>query len=219
MKVNYKKISIASILTAVSLLVLASLVQAAAFTPTDHGNILGNAAMISRAPENLIDDKPVNFIQSILFPEQASLGISYLKIPTINVDALIESMGVTSDGAMEAPSGAQDVGWYAFGPLPGDKGTAVIDGHYGHWKNGDKSVFNDLNKLIPGDKIYVEDENGVINTFVVRELRTYNPEADASNVFASNDGKSHLNIIACAGIWNEAQKTYSNRLVVFTDKE
>jgi LPXTG-site transpeptidase (sortase) family protein len=210
MKVNYKKIAVASTLTAVSLLVLASLVQATAFAPTNHGNLLGSATMISRVPENLINNKPVKLIKSIT---------PRLKIPTINVNASIEPMGVTKDGAMEAPSDAEDVGWYAFGPRPGDNGSAVIDGHYGHWKNGDVSVFDDLNKLIPGDKIYVEDKNGVTAAFVVRELRTYDSNADALDVFNSNDGKPHLNIIACAGTWNKNLKTYSNRLVVFTDKE
>jgi sortase (surface protein transpeptidase) len=72
---------------------------------------------------------------------------------------------------------------------------------------------------VKGDKIYVEDENGTIFSFVVRESKIYDPAADAFAVFYSNDGKAHLNIATCEGTWIPAQKTFSNRLVVFTDKE
>jgi hypothetical protein len=53
----------------------------------------------------------------------------------------------------------------------------------------------------------------------VRELRTYGPDEYASAVFRSSDGKAHLNLITCEGTWNSAQKSFSNRLVVFADKE
>ena len=80
-------------------------------------------------------------------------------------------------------------------------------------------MFDNLNKLVQGDKIYVEDDKGVTTTFIVQESTIYDPEVNASSVFYSGDGKSHLNLITCEGVWEEAQKTYSNRLVVFADKE
>lgn len=141
-----------------------------------------------------------------------------LKIPKIKVNALVDQIGLTRNGAMDVPTAPLNVGWFKFGPSPGDNGSAVIDGHYGTWKNGQKTVFNDLGQLKPGDSLSVEDEQGVITTFVVRESRTYNADADASNVFSSSDGKSHLNLITCGGIWNTVSKSYPDRLVVFTDK-
>lgn len=142
-----------------------------------------------------------------------------LSIPKINVDAAVVAVGITKDGAMEAPSGGRNVGWYKFGVHPGDNGSAVIAGHYGPWKNGEGSVFDNLSKLKKGDKLYVEDEKGVTITFVVRELRIYGPKDDASDVFSSSDGKAHLNLITCGGVWNKIKKSYPDRLVVFTDKE
>ena len=117
------------------------------------------------------------------------------------------------------PKGPIDVAWFSLGPRPGDNGSAVITGHYGHWKNGGGSVFDDLNKLSPGDKIYVEDKKGATITFVVRELQTYGQNEFAPGVFNSGDGKAHLYLITCEGTWSSAQKTYSNRLVVFVDKQ
>jgi len=68
-------------------------------------------------------------------------------------------------------------------------------------------------------KIYIEDERGIIITFVVRELQKYGQNEYVPRVFNSGDEKAHLNLITCEGIWIASQKTYSNRLVVFTDKE
>ena len=56
-------------------------------------------------------------------------------------------------------------------------------------------------------------------TFVVREIRTYGKDESAHDVFGSSDGKAHLNLITCMGVWNKTEKTRSERLVVFTDKE
>jgi LPXTG-site transpeptidase (sortase) family protein len=142
-----------------------------------------------------------------------------LKIPKINVDTAIEYVSLTSDGAVDVPKNPINVAWFNLGPRPGNNGNAIITGHYGPWKNGKKSIFDNLHKLHKGDKLYIEDDKGVIISFIVRESRSYDPKADASDVFDSNDGKSHLNLITCEGIWDKDSKSYSKRLVIFTDKE
>ena len=150
---------------------------------------------------------------------QAVTGLPVrLTIPKINVDATIEDVGVTSLGAMAVPSGPADVAWFKLGTRPGEVGSAVIAGHEG-WKDNIPAVFDDLHALNVGDTIYVKDAAGITTTFVVRKLRTYGQNQDASDVFASSDGQAHLNLITCAGTWNASEKSYSNRLVVFADKE
>lgn len=165
-------------------------------------------------------------VQDIIVPEQAiapyqqassSLPLR-LKIASLNIDALVEYVGLTSEGAMGVPKGPAEVAWFELGPRPGDKGSAVIDGHSG-WKDEIPAVFDDLHKLRAGDKIEIEDEDGESITFVVRESKLYDPNADAADVFISNDGEAHLNLITCEGVWDTATKSRSKRLVVFADKE
>lgn len=81
------------------------------------------------------------------------------------------------------------------------------------------SVFDNLHKINKNDEIFVEDENGTVITFIVREIRKYHKDEAVPDVFSSNDGKSHLNIITCTGVWDKAENTRSERLVIFTDKE
>lgn len=168
----------------------------------------------SQTPRNLISGK------SVIFPEQVSLGLPIrLKIPKINVNAAVEYVGLTPNGAMDVPKITGEVAWFDLGSRPGENGSAVIAGHYGRLKNGTGSVFDNLSKLHKGDKLYIQDDRGVTTAFVVVDSRNYDPNADASSVFGSNDGKAHLNLITCEGVWNKTQKSYSKRLVVFTDKE
>lgn len=141
---------------------------------------------------------------------------THLKIPTINVNAFVEYVGLTSKGAIDVPTGSANVAWFDLGPRPGEVGSAVIDGHFGY-KNNKKAVFDDLYKLKKGDLIYVEDRSGVITTFMVRELKSYGKDEDTSAVFNSGDTEAHLNLITCTGDWNKEEKTHSKRLVVFTD--
>ncbi len=151
--------------------------------------------------------------------EQVNVGLPVrLRIPVIKVDSTIIPVGLTADGAMDVPKDPAEVAWYSPGTSPGMIGSAVIAGHY-DWVNNMDAVFDNLYKLRKDDKIFVEDEKGEIYTFVVREIKIYNKDAEASDVFISNDGSSHLNLITCTGSWNKTEKTFSERLIIFTDKE
>ena len=162
-----------------------------------------------------VPSSPVSGVQTL--QEGTALPVRII-IPKINVDAAVEYVGLLPDGSMDAPKDPENVGWFDLGPRPGDRGSAVIDGHFG-WKNDTQSVFDNINTLRKGDYLYVVDTTGTTTAFVVRELRIYAEAASAEDVFYSADGAAHLNLITCEGIWNAVSKSYSGRLVVFADKE
>jgi LPXTG-site transpeptidase (sortase) family protein len=138
-----------------------------------------------------------------------------LTIPRLGVDAAVEDVGLTPDGAMGVPGSPGTVAWFKLGPRPGDKGSAVIDGHSGYG-SGAAAVFDDLPSLRKGDLLFVEDGKGVLVRFVVRTSRMYDRDANASDVFGRNEGR-HLNLVTCTGAWDAAAGTHAQRLVVFTD--
>lgn len=150
--------------------------------------------------------------------ERVIIGLPVrLKIPRIDVDAAIESVGLAPGGVMDVPRGRDDVGWFNLGPRPGENGSAVIAGHFGWWRDGGATVFNELYKLREGDVLSVEESTGKTIHFMVREVRTYDPKSDATQIFTSTNG-THLNLVTCAGAWNDSQKSYNERLAVFTDR-
>lgn len=138
-----------------------------------------------------------------------------LIIPVINVDTRILHLGVLATGEMEVPDNVTEVSWFKLGPRPGEKGSAVIGGHF-DGKNGEAGVFFNLDKLKTGDKLSIEDDQRKSITFVVRESSLYD-SGYADNVFSGSDS-AQLNLITCDGAWDEAKKNYSKRLVVFADK-
>lgn len=181
------------------------------------------AEMIYRLIEN-VTDKPSQNLQSLLAEnttpqQQTNSGLPVrLKIPAINVDAKIENIGLTAQGAVDIPKDPDNAAWYNLSPYPGDTGNAVITGHI-NWYYGQIGVFVNLHKVKPGDKLIVQDENGAEISFIVRETRSYDAAAEAIDVFISNDGKAHLNLITCGGVWDRSAQQYTERLVVFSDKE
>ena len=171
------------------------------------------------APKGSISQESVKSIENIAYIEPESFGLPVrIRILGIDVDALVEPVGLTSEGSMDIPKGPNETAWFNLGPRPGEVGSAVVSGHYG-WKNNIPAVFDNLHKLQKGDKIYIEDEAGKTIVFVMRESRVYGENDYAGDVFDSSDGKAHLNLVTCQGVWNRDKKSYSNRFVVFTDRE
>jgi len=169
-----------------------------------------------RAPVAAIDTTPTApAVQGVSTPSIPSPPAT-IAIEKINVSAPVHPVGLTSAGDMDINDEAEQTAWYKFGPLPGEVGSAVIAGHYG-WKDGVPSVFNDLNTLVKGDMVTVYDEKGLAKKFIVTRTALYKPNQDATEVFISNDGKAHLNLITCQGSWNNSAQTYSERLIIFTD--
>lgn len=140
-----------------------------------------------------------------------------IKIPTISVDATLEYVGLSADGILKAPKKPDSAGWFVGGPKPGEPGNAVIDGHFGY-ENNTAAVFDSLYKLQVGDVISITDEVDGTTNFEVREIKIFGVKDDASTIFGLGDGLAHLNLITCQGSWSDTQKSYSGRLVIFTDK-
>nr|BBH92471.1 class F sortase [Thermogemmatispora argillosa] len=141
----------------------------------------------------------------------------HLRIPAIGVDAAIEPVGVTASGELAVPARQpwDDVGWYQLGPRPGERGSAVIDGHLDR-PGGAPAVFWRLRELQPGASVQVLDAQGRWRSFRVRSLAFYPPAgAPLQQIFADTSGR-YLNLITCAGDWIASEHQTRLRLVVYT---
>jgi len=153
----------------------------------------------------------------ILTPKVLSSGKpARLMIPSINVNANIEHIGLNAQGAVGVPEGAFDVSWFNAGPLPGQQGSAIISGHSGRWKDGTHSIFDPLPTLKIGETIYVKDNKGQTLSFIVKETRVYGKNDIVPEIFNKSD-KAYLNIITCHGNWLPKENTYDKRYVVFAE--
>jgi len=144
---------------------------------------------------------------------------AHLLIPAIDLDAPIEPVGILANGALDVPQKNQwtGVGWYDAGPIPGQSGSAIIDGHLDR-PGGAPAVFWNLHQLQRGDTVMVVDARGQILHFQVVELQAYQPdEAPLERIYGDHSGR-YLNLITCAGFWMPARHQTTERLVVYTKK-
>ncbi len=180
------------------------------------GGLLLVSLIISQFPENptLIYTRPVSASVEAVSP---GLPVRLL-IPSIEVDALVQDVGLADDGSGElgVPDNFRDVGWYRAGAAPGEDGIAVMDGHV-DGRNVPKAVFYNLAKLKQGDLVKVVDERGQTFEFVVLTSKIYDYDAQTDEVFRGDNNVARLNLITCAGAWNKATKLYDKRVVVFTE--
>ena len=134
-----------------------------------------------------------------------------LVITRLGIDAQIQPVGIDRAGAMAAPPNLEDVGWFNRGPLPGEPGDAVIDGHVG--LPSQPAVFRQLRFLRLGDEIDVIWADGRSLTFKVSGVQTVSADSHPAGVFA-RAGPARLSLITCAGAWVQSKRTYSDRLIV-----
>ncbi|MDR0136595.1 class F sortase [Metabacillus idriensis] len=144
-------------------------------------------------------------------------GITPVKvnIPSINVEANIEQVGILENGQMGVPQEINNVGWFEPGVKPGSRGSAVLAGHVDS-KTGPAIFFN-LKDLKQGDEIIVTDEKGTSLTFIVKNQESYpRGSAPIDEIFQTEEGQN-LNLITCSGTFNRSAGTHEERLVVFAE--
>ena len=137
-----------------------------------------------------------------------------LKIAALGIDANVQHVGRGHTGNMAVPTNFTDVGWYRYGPTPGQAGSAVFDGHVDNGL-GLPGVFKHLASIKPDDDIEVDDTSGSALHFTVSDIKTYPYQSVPTGLIFSNTGAPMLVLITCEGTWVSGGDTYDHRLVVF----
>lgn len=140
-----------------------------------------------------------------------------LRIPKINLNAAVQAVGLGKTGNMAVPSNYSDVGWYRYGTLPGEIGSAVIDGHVDNGF-GLAGVFAQLDELKVEDDIYVDDKNGEAIHFVVESTASYAVADVPRELLFNRSDASRLNLITCEGEWLSDAQMYDRRHVVYAKR-
>jgi hypothetical protein len=135
-------------------------------------------------------------------------------IPTISVNAEIHEVGLLASGAIETPDlFGNKVGWYKYGPTPGELGPSVLIGHVDNYKG--PSVFWNLSKLAAGDVVDVVRADGTTAQFSVTKIVQYNQDNFQTDEVYGNIDYAGLRIITCGGAFNYITGRYSHNTVVF----
>lgn len=137
----------------------------------------------------------------------------WMTIPTIKVNAPVESVGMDSQGlTMDLPSGAGSIAWFNLSAEPGQPGNTIVAGHVDYGR--DTAVFWDLNKLQAGDYVNLFTKDGQQFIYQVDSTNWYADDAaPVDQVFGWTDAPT-VTIITCGGTFNQSTRNYDKRLVV-----
>jgi sortase (surface protein transpeptidase) len=139
-----------------------------------------------------------------------------LRIPSIGVSARVVRLGLASNGTMETPSDYADVGWYAPGPEPGERGASVIAGHVDS-KHG-PAVFFRLSELRRGDQILVTVAGGKVMRFKVQgSERWAKASFPTRRVFARTPVPT-LRLVTCSGAFDRATGHYLDNTIIYASR-
>jgi len=169
-------------------------------------------------------------------PVPSDAPVARLVIPRIKVDAAIQVLGLSSDGAMQDPKGPKEVGWYDltrsfenFSSYPGWGGNAVFAGHVDYINYG-PAVFWRLKELQPDDEVDVRLADGTGYTYKVTSMDSLTEKANGDLVSAASGapvqvtdivgpvGREVITLITCEGTFNTRTREYDKRLVVRADR-
>ncbi len=139
-----------------------------------------------------------------------------LSIPSIGVRTDLLHLGLEENGSLKVP---EDIGsgtpgsWYDGSPTPGERGPSVILGHV-NALGGNKGVFADLRKLIPGAEINVSRDDGSTAVFTVDRGALYpKNEFPTVEVYGNTDG-AELRLITCDG-YDPATGLFDDNYVIY----
>ena len=168
----------------------------------------------SASPDHAVDDlvRPRRAPDDgeVIQPAPSALPVQVL-IASLNLHPRVESVGVDRSGAMAVPRNYFDVGWFNGGPVPGDPGDAVINGHAGY--PDQPLVFARLAKFHPGDRIVVVLADGSRRDFSVDSVRSWPAWSHPTGLF-DHYGPPRLSLVTCTGQFNDKHFSYTDRLVV-----
>jgi LPXTG-site transpeptidase (sortase) family protein len=180
---------------------LATQESASALLPLTPGPEIGTSASSSPSPTG----------STLTTREVKTTTPVRLAIPSIHLDATVEARGLDANRNLDTASSPNDVAWYDMGPVPGQPGNAIINGHVDWW-TGD-AVFTRLGRVRPGDLVEVIRADGGVVTFRITRLQRVPANARIASLFAPSPDAT-LTLITCAGVWNPLALTNTERLLV-----
>lgn len=138
-----------------------------------------------------------------------------IRMPKVGVDAQVVTYGLDAKSVPEVPTNGAEVAWYNFSARPGTGSNAVFAGHV-TW-NG-HAVFWDLDRMAPGDDIYLEGTDGTKVSYKVSEVFLVDANDPNSLSVMGPTPSDTMTVITCGGdyfyVGGVAQYDYTHRLIV-----
>jgi sortase (surface protein transpeptidase) len=139
-----------------------------------------------------------------------------ISIPAIDVDSVVNPIGLAEDGSLAVPTGEEydEAAWFSGSPTPGEAGPAVVEGHVTS-SGSTPSVFFELAALTAGDEVSVDRADGSSTTFEVYRVESYAKDDFPTGVVYGNTEGPELRLITCGGEYDPDDRRHLDNTVVY----
>ncbi len=137
-------------------------------------------------------------------------------VPARGLDAPVEPVGAAPDGPLAIPDDVERAGWYRFGPVPGEPGSAVVAGHVDDAEQG-LGAMAALREAEPGDEVVVTDAAGAATRWRVVSRESLDKQALPVDVLFRRDGPPRLTLVTCGGPFLPEVGGYRDNVVVVAE--
>lgn len=190
--------------------------RAATFVVVLVALLIGVALMYSPRFNHPVVEAPSEQLATttISGPVMAESEPVRIKIPAIDLDAPFSApLGLDEKKEVEVPKDYVSVGYYKFGPTPGELGPAVVLGHVDSFEG--PAVLYSLGKLKEGDTIEVERKDGSTAVFAVTEMERNSQDDFPTEKVYGKLPYAGLRLITCTGVYDRNSLRYSHNLIVY----
>lgn len=139
-----------------------------------------------------------------------------LAVPALGVDTIVDPVGVEPDGQMTIPAEVDRVGWYRFGPAPGDDGSAVLAGHVDDREQG-LGAMAPLRAAEVGQEVAVTDAAGTTTRWRVVSRELIQKQVLPLDRLFAREGPPRLTLITCGGPFLPEYASYRDNVVVVAE--
>ncbi len=136
-----------------------------------------------------------------------------VRVGSIDVDAPVVAVGVDDAGLMAVPEDVRTIGWYRFGPTPGEAGSAVLSGHVDDRVQG-RGAFFQLADTATGDPVTVEMGDGTVREYRVDSVENFGKADLPLREIFQRSGPERVVLITCGGEFDRATGHYVDNIVV-----
>lgn len=136
-------------------------------------------------------------------------------IPSIGVAAPLMELGLDAKGAIQNPpfDPPNVAGWYRYGPVPGQRGAAVITGHL-DTRTG-PAVFARLGTVRRGDQIQVLRADRSVAVFVVDKVEHTPKRGFPAKKVYGKLAYPGLRLVTCGGTFDRKAHSYQDNTIVY----
>lgn len=136
-----------------------------------------------------------------------------LRVPSVDLDAPLDQVGVRDDGLMEIPDDGDRAGWYRYGPTPGDdEGSAVLAGHVDTQEG--LGAMAALMEVPLDAEVEVEMDDGTVLRYRVIGRETIEKDELPVEELFDRSGPGRLTLVTCGGPWRYEASSYRDNVVV-----